>query len=389
MADFLETIETIKAEDASAQRLYRGDGQSIRGMRRRDPRYLSRLAEAGGFLAEVIEGKRPSYHLKEAMTTSDFPLLFGDIIDRTLLGGYLEAPYSWNMVAQRRTVNDFRPTRMYFVNGGEQPLDVVPEQTEYPEKKIGEDYYTTRVAKYGRRMAFSWEAMLNDDLGALRDIPDRFGRAARRTEEKAITSIFFGLTGPDGTFFAAGHNNIVTGNPTLSIAGLQTAMTVLGSQLDPGGDPIITDMVTLWVPPALEVTARNLLNATQLWLQPGTNNNNDNTVVAQNWMTNRVKLAVGYYIPQISSTSHGNTSWVLVASPEQNRPAARLSFLRGHETPEVWIKEPNATQAGGGAEVGAMEGDFDTDTLEYRVRHVLGATLLDYRAAVASNGSGT
>jgi hypothetical protein len=36
-----------------------------------------------------------------------------------------------------------------------------------------------------------------------------------------------------------------------------------------------------------------------------------------------------------------------------------------------------------------MDGDFDTDTVEYKVRHVMGGTLMDPKAAVASNGSGS
>jgi hypothetical protein len=38
----------------------------------------------------------------------------------------------------------------------------------------------------------------------------------------------------------------------------------------------------------------------------------------------------------------------------------------------------------GGGGVNPTDGDFDTDTAEYKVRHVLGGTLMDPKAAVAS-----
>src|SRR5690349_24991049 len=35
---------------------------------------------------------------KEAMSISDFPSLFGDIIHRSVLANYMETPYTWNQV---------------------------------------------------------------------------------------------------------------------------------------------------------------------------------------------------------------------------------------------------------------------------------------------------
>jgi hypothetical protein len=387
--DFLDTIESIRTEEASAQRIFRGEeGQSIRGLRRTDPRYLSRLAEAAGFIAEVMQGKRPAYHLKETMTTSDFPLLFGDILDRQLLGAYQEVPYSWNQVARRRTVPDFRTVRRFTIDGGEAVLEPVPEQTEYPAASLSEGKYDYSVKKYGRRMPFSWESMINDDLDALRDIPERLGRSARRTEERFVTDLYFDSNGPDATFIAAGNDNLMTGNPALSITSLAAAMTLLAGHTDSDGEPISVEMMTLWVPPALEIAAQQIANAVQLEIGD-TSSATVPRLITTNWMRSRFRIAVGYYIPQIVTTgSRGNTSWMLVGNPAVGRPAAEIGFLRGHETPEVWVKSANAQRAGGGI-VDAMDGDFDTDSIQYRIRHVLGGTLMDPKAAVGSNGSGS
>lgn len=386
MADFLETIESIKAEEASVDRIFRNEGRSIRGMRRSDPRYIGQLAEAAGFIEEVTSGRRPFYHFQEAMTTSDFPLLFGDVIDRMLLGNYQEAPYSWNQIVSRKTVPDFRTVRRFTIDGAQAVLDTVPEESEYPAAALTEGRYEYAVQKYGRRIPFAWEAMINDDLDALKDVPDRFGRAARRTEERFVSGLFCSSTGPNATFFSSGNKNVVTANPPLSIVALQLAMQVISAQRDADGEPIALEMMTLWVPPALEITANNIANATQLWLGADTD---AQRLVTTNWMRSRFKIAVGPYIPDIITTGdRGNTSWFLFANPSVGRPAGEIGFLRGHETPEVWIKSPNAQRAGGGM-VDAMDGDFDTDSIQYRVRHVLGGTRLDPKSAVASNGSGS
>jgi hypothetical protein len=54
----------------------------------------------------------------------------------------------------------------------------------------------------------------------------------------------------------------------------------------------------------------------------------------------------------------------------------------------VFFKEPNQRRLGGGAS-DPMDGDFDNDSIEYKIRHVFGGTLMDPKMAVASNGTGS
>jgi hypothetical protein len=70
-------------------------------------------------------------------------------------------------------------------------LDEVKEGAPYPDAALTEqDAILWGVKKYGRRVPFSWETIINDDLGQLKDIPERLGRAARRTEHRMITALF-------------------------------------------------------------------------------------------------------------------------------------------------------------------------------------------------------
>ena len=157
--EMLEVLETIRSEEASVQRLFGQEGRAVRHSGR-GPEYQKRLAEAANLVADVIKGKRPAYYLQEAMTTSDFPYLFGDILDRQLLAAYRETPQTWPNIAKRNTVRDFRTVKRFGVYGGDTILDKVVEQHEYPISKIDEDTpYTYAVAKYGRKMPFSWETI--------------------------------------------------------------------------------------------------------------------------------------------------------------------------------------------------------------------------------------
>lgn len=389
MAEFLELVESIRAEEASVGRLFGDAGAGVRS-RQRDARYMKRLAEAAGFLADVFQGKRPLYHLQEALGTSDFPYLFGDILDRQMLANYQEAPQSWSRYCKRALVRDFRTVKRFALTGAEGALSNVPQLTQYPAAGLGDVLQSYAVSKFGRVIPLSWETIINDDLGAFQDLPQRLGRAARRTEEKLATQLFVGTTGPLGTMFTVGNKNIITANPALSVAGLQTAMSILLTQTDADGEPIMIERMILVVPPQLQVTADNVLNAIQIWAKTDGGGTAAQEIVVGNWVKNAgiVDRATNFYIPQIASSSNGSTSWFLFADPAAGRPAIEMGFLVGHEQPEVFMKAPNAQRVGGGT-TNAQDGDFDTDAITYKVRHVVGGGVMDPKMAVASNGSGS
>lgn len=402
-----ETLESIRYQDASMQTLFGGDGRMARRARKHSPRYMRDLQEAAVFLGDVLDGSMPTYYFHEALTTSDFPVLFADILDRQVLAKYTEWPVTWPAIAKQVTVRDFRDAK-YFppVYGADDALLAVPERTEYPEATLNEQAAITyQVKKYGRRLTFSWEASINDDLQQLTDIPERFARAARRTEQRAISNLYVDASGPHASLYtSANKNQVITANgaasnnPKLDIAGLQSAMTVLANMKDEMGEPMLIEAVTLVVPPALEIPARNILNATQIEVtQAGGVPNVANTtssptatgeqrLIVQNWMRNNMTLVVDPYIPMIATTANGATSWYLFANPNVSRPALIMAKLRGYEQPQVWVKDPDARSVGGG-QVSPGDGDFELDGIVYRVRHVLGSAAIDAKMTVASNGS--
>lgn len=389
MSEFLELLETLKAEDASVSRLFGDAGTSLRKMNRNSPRYVRALAEAAELVAGVFNGRRPTYHLQEAMSSDDFPLLFGDILDRQLLGLYQEWPTQWTSISRRSTVRDFRTVKRFTTDGAEAVLSQVNPGSEYPEAALSEAAYSYSVSKYGRRVPLLWETWINDDLDGLRGIPERLAKAARMSEDKFATGLFASSTGPNGTFFSSGNKNIVTtgtANPAFSITALEAAFAVIWAQKDADGNPIMTGPVRLVVPPALAVAARNIMNATEIRVALGSGSSVDQ-ITANNWMSGEIaELIVNPWLP-IISTTNGNTSWYLFADPAVGRPAIEIGFLRGNETPALFVKSPDAMRVGGGGLVSPEEGDFDTDGINYRVRHVFGGTLMEPKAAFASNGT--
>lgn len=395
----LARIDSYEAGTARAatENIYATEGMRVSRRLRRseDVTYQRRLGSMMNLYCDVVAGdRRAGIAFQEAMSTSDFTLLFGDVIDRQLLAAYQTRPVQWPAFAKRGRVRDFRTVKRFTLDGGEAVLDKVKELGEYKARALTDGSYSYSVEKYGDLLPISWETIINDDLNALSDLPTRLGNAARRTEERFCAAMFTTSTGPNATYFSTANKNVInptvlgTGaptNPNLSVTGLQYAMQVMGQQVDIDGGPIYVEGVTLVVPPALEVAANNIINATEIIGASGGGDLTGNDALrVKNWMQNRVTVVVNPWLPLINTTN-GNSAWYLFADPNVGRPAMEIGFLIGHETPELWVKSPNAQRVGGGA-IAPEEGDFEHDSIQYRVRMILGGTLMDVKAAVSSSG---
>lgn len=359
--------------------------------RMRNPRWLSKLNECASFLRAVKAGQVSDHKMQEILSTSDFPLLFGDILDTRLLNQYATTPNVWSRYAQRGVVSDFRQSRMIALDGLQQPLYASNRKAELEgvdlDNTLTETPYYTQVEVYERGVSYNWRMLMNRRGEFLSRIPQLLTRAASRTEEKFATSLFMGAAGADSTFFSVGNANIVTGNPALGISGLKAAMNKLYAQVDSGGDPIVIDGVVLIVPPLLQLDAEELVKATQLEIvpAPGATTGSGTRVFTPPWV-NRFEVAVNWYQPIVDVSANKNTTWYLAAMP-QDRPAMEVTFLSGYETPSLWQKAPNSMRLGGG--IDPIMGDYEDNSIKQKVMHIIGGTLIDPKMMVTSNGSGS
>ncbi len=350
----------------------------------RGDNYIRRLAEVMDLLtnARGVPNHRHEYEMREVLTTSDFPLLFGDVLDRQVLASYKAVDPVWKLFTRMSTVKDFRNAYRFAITGGDQYLAEVGQKGEYLASKRSEARYTIAAKKYGRQFDISWETLLNDDLGALRDTPERFARAAVRTEHRLLTNLYaddLGTHGAGNLYDITTAGEINAGVLPLTIANLETSVELMAAFLDVNGEPIMNRAKYLVVPPRLEMTGRQILtSATKMWLAGATTIAAApdvpypmNNVIAEYGL----KLVVDPYLPVLGTSAN---SWYLFADP---RDIAALEFahLKGHERPEIVMKASNKVSVGGGA-ISPFEGDFETDNVLYRVRLCAGVTRLDWRA---------
>lgn len=326
--------------------------------RMKSPAYAKRVTEAAGLFQAAYDGdKHAQAELSEAMSTSDFPILFGDALNRSLASAYATKTPVWQGFAARTTVADFRSAKIIDIFGGAGRLDKVGELDPYPERSLDESKFEMAVKKYGARVAYSWEMNVNDDLGALQRAPGQMGRGARSTEDYIATSVLCSASGPASWLGTAGTGAMTRGT-------LNTGLQTLTTATDSDGNPIDVGQIVLLVPPGQELTAKNILNTTQIreTVSSKTSITNDNGLVRT------PSLVVDPWLETINTTN-GSTAWYLLPDPRGPRPAVFAAFLRGSETPDLRVKADAGMYLGGGT-VDPSEGSFERDSVEYRLRHV-------------------
>ncbi len=346
------------------------------GYEKRLKETLDLLTNARGFPAH-----RHQYLLREALTTSDFPYLFGDVLDRQVLASYKAVDPVWKAFVKMSTVPRIFPQiggYRFGITGGDQHLEEVAEKGEYLASERGEAKYPVYVKKYGRQFDISWEALINDDLGALKDTPERFARAAIRTEHRLVSGVYVADCVAGTGLYTAAQGNVAA--LPLTIANLENTCEAMAAFTDANGEPIMNRAKYLVVGPGLEFTARQILtSATKMWLTgtaqaalapsvalPQTN------VISQYGL----QLIIDPYLPTFAPNAV--LSWFLFADPA-DIAAMECDYLVGHERPEICMKASDKVNIGGG-DIGPMEGDFATDNIFYRVRDVFGCNRLEWRA---------
>lgn len=375
--NFTELIESFTAAEASIQSLFNRDhdGVGIRTLiKRGGPKYATHLAEAAKFIGEVFDRRRPMWQLKEALSTDDFPLLFGDTIDRLMLAKYKAAePVFGRFMKVTRNIRDFREVKRFRCSIGAGLTDEVGPGGDYHADAPTEAFYTFAVKKYGRRRDILWEALVNDDLDALQSAPDDLAKQAINRESHFASSNYVANTTLYGNHSVAG--TVYANRFTLTLTA-QNLATVLGAMGDfPGDDadgtPIVNDPIYLVVGTReMQFQAEQILNS--VVVVQGTDQNGKNLATANIIppdLRNRMQVIFDPFMRLHDPTNY-KKSWYLFCDPNDGW-AVEIGYLIGHDTPELYMKAANQIRLGAGA---AIEGDFDTDARSYKALHVIGGS---------------
>jgi len=324
----------------------------------RDPWAISKGALASKILRESAQYDSG---LRESIETTDWAQVFGDSITRRLIKEYRIPMFDeWRLiVSDIRPLKDLRTQRVVRI-GYYGLLPTVPQGGPYqPLASPSDEEATYTPAKKGGLEDYTWEALVNDDLGALQKIPQRLALAAKITLYQFVfdflkdnPTIYDGVA-----LFHANHGNL--GSSALSSDALTDAKIAMRSQtaLDSTATFLAIKPRYLVVPNELETLAYQLRNS-KVEVTTG----KDATVVNPHFETFDV-IVCDYFTD--------SNNWYLVADPKLV-PTIEIGFLDGRDEPELFTEAPNSG------------GHFTADKLRFKIRFVFGGAVTDYRGLYGS-----
>jgi phage major head subunit gpT-like protein len=228
------------------------------------------------FEKHALEGAVEAASRLTEATTSDFGDLVGDTsnVERDLIKAWDIAPSNWRKIVGIVPLRDMKTvTRLR--RSDTDRYQVVPEGAEHEQGSFSSYKVTYTPKKYERGVNFTWEMLINDDLGAFRNIGRELGLAAQNTlNDFVIGFLRDNPTIYDGkTLFHADHSNL--GSVALGESTLSAAITAMREQTSEKGNPLNIEPGYLVVPPELEFTAKKLVHSA---LVPGSDFNDINVL---------------------------------------------------------------------------------------------------------------
>lgn len=314
---------------------------------------------------QVREAKK----LTESLTTTSFDQILGDSITRRMVAEYvLQTQQEWRgTIAEVVPVTDFRTQRrMRF--GGYGNLTTVTQGSPYPAMTSPTDEEATYTpAKRGGTEQLTIEMIANDDVGSIRRIPGRMSRAAYQTlREFVLDFMAANPTIYDSTalFTTGGGSHLNLISSALTASNVASMRLLIKKQPDmSNGKRIGLNGKLLWVPADLEQLAYQITGADRA--VPDSNVSSTAAPSAPNF------LRAQGIVPKVVDYWTDTDNYFLTADIGQT-PMIELGFWGGEE-PQLFVQDqPNQ---------GSL---FSNDAITYKMRHVYGGAVLDFRGFAAS-----
>lgn len=299
--------------DAAAQNGYAGSPSF-----RRDHRGILQAAFSQGITAS------------SGFSTLSITGILSNTANKFLLQGYNAVESTWRDIAPIKNVSDFKQHTSYNLVG-DMEFAQVGAGGEIKHSTLSDEAFTNKAETYAIMGGITRQDQINDDLGALTAIPQKIGRGAALKANKVFWTEFLDNT----SFFAAGNNNLETSN-ALSIGGLTTAELAFLDQKSPenadgsDGAPLGLMPSILLVPNALNVTATQLMNTTQV----NETTTADTPAPDSNPHAGKFRVVRSSYLNGGLGGASSASTWYLLGSPS-DIPVIEVAALNGNPNPTV------------------------------------------------------
>lgn len=295
------------------------------------------------------------------LSTSDFPEILANVLNKTLRGGYSAAPITWRAFTSEVTVADFK--QISRTNLGDAPkLEKLEEGSEVKRGAISEAAEKYQVEEFAKILALTRKTIINDDMAAFTRLPERMGRRAADLESDTVWDIIKANAALADTFalFSSQHGNLSSSPAAPTEAGLSEGRKSMRRQVGLDGAEIALTPVWMYVPPEHETTAEKLLAS----ILPDSSGNFSPFSAA-----GRTPLRLDVE-PRLETGAGGSVNpWFLMADIGQV-DMVELARLEGTDGPQVQTRD-----------------GFDVNGVEIKIMHDIGAKAIDFRGLFKNAGA--
>jgi len=194
------------------------------------------------------------------MSTSDFPLILENVLNKTLRADYQLADEYWQLISRETSVNDFKEKAMYQIDSTN-GMKELHEGDEIKYGKMAEAKQTISVKTFAEGLILTRKMIINDDMSAFERIPQKFVTDWDLLRGDMVWGMLTANVKMDDgkTLFHADHSNLSGAGTALSEASLTAAILALKKQTGITGKTLRIVPKHLVVAPENEIVARKLL----------------------------------------------------------------------------------------------------------------------------------
>ena len=303
---------------------------------------MSDIFAAFGFTYRPGDIPSMTKAIKAAFSSADIPNVLSNVAHKFVLAGFGAVGDEWRLISRAVPVVDFKAVKgVRLVMGG--LLKSLAKGGELQHVDLSDEARSVQAATKGSIVGITREDLINDDLGVLSLVPERFGQMAGRTINKDV----FGSLSTTGSAYGANTSG------ALNLANLASAYALAMAITDSDGNPLGAIPNKILCSPSNFLTAKNIYQSEHI---TGASSKEGRDNVLRNVLE-----------PVTSPFLSGTKYWLFNSS----FPLVDVAFLNGRQTPVVETAEADFNQLGIGM----------------RCYYDFGASAGEYKAALYSTGA--
>ncbi len=278
---------------------------------------MSDIFAAFGFVYRPGDISGMEKAIRAAFSSADIPNVLSNVAHKFVLAGFGAVGDEWRQISRAVPVVDFKAVKgVRLVMGG--LLKALSKGGELKHVDLSDEARSVQAATKGSIIGITREDLINDDLGVLALIPERFGQMAGRTINKDV----FGSLSTTGSDYGANTSGALTLDNLAAAYALAIGIT------DANGDPLGALPDKILCAPASFLLAKNIYIS--------------ELVHGASGKTPSANVLRGVLEPVMSPYLSGTAYWIF----NSTFPLVDVAFLNGVQTPVVETANANFEQLG-------------------------------------------